>query len=153
MAAQERGTVAAVSSVSRWMLVAAALGGLVAACGGGGEFANKPRPAEPITITAAIDKHQVRVSPRAFGAGGITVLVSNQSGAAQELTFETNEIGGPTGGIRKSVGPIADGDTAELQVVPRQGAYLVSVKDKAIRPASIKVGAARPASNNALLTP
>jgi hypothetical protein len=136
------------------VLVAAALGGLVAGCGGGqSEFANKPRPPEPITITAAIDKHQVRVSPRTFGAGGITVLVSNQSGAAQQLTFETNEVGGPTGGIRKSVGPIADGDTAELQVVPRQGAYLVSVKDKAIQPASIKVGPARPSSSNDLLTP
>jgi hypothetical protein len=133
---------------------AVALGGFAAGCGSDqGEFANKPRPAEPITVTAAIDRDRVRVSPATFGAGGITVLVSNQSGAAQELSFETDEVAGPPDGVRKSVGPVADGDTAELQVVPRQGTYRLSVKDPAIRPAAIKVGPPRPSGQNDLLTP
>jgi uncharacterized protein (DUF58 family) len=154
----ERGTVAAVLSGSRWGLVAAgavALAGFAAGCGSDqGKFANRPRPPEPITVTAAIDHDRVRVSPATFGAGGITVLVSNQSGAAQELTFETDEIGGPPDAIRKSVGPVADGDTAQLQVnPPRRGTYRLSVKDPAIRPATITVGPRRPSSQNDLLTP
>jgi hypothetical protein len=151
------GTVAAVLSGSRWVLVAAgafALGGFAAGCGSDHKFANRPRPPEPITITAAIDHHRVRVSPATFGAGGITVLVSNQSGAAQELTFETDEVAGPPDAIRKSVGPVADGDTAQLQVdPPRPGTYRLSVRDAAIRPATIKVGPRRPSSQNDLLTP
>jgi hypothetical protein len=128
---------------------AMALGG----CGGSDHFANRPPPPAPITITAAIDHNRVRVSPSSFGAGGVTVLISNQSGAAQTLTFETNEIGGSEGGIRKSVGPVADGDTAQLQVDPRQGTYQLSAKDGSIRPAAIHVGPRRPSNRDNLLSP
>jgi hypothetical protein len=125
----------------------------LAGCGESDHFANRPPPPEPITITAAIDHNRIRVSPPSFGAGGVTVLISNQSGAAQTLTFETNEVGGSQGGIRKSVGPVADGGTAELQVDPRQGTYQLSTKDHAIRPAAIHVGKRRPANRDNLLSP
>jgi hypothetical protein len=132
--------------------LALALG--AAGCGGdSGKFANKPRPASPITVTAAIDKSRVRVSPPKFGAGPVTIIVSNQSGAAQQVTFETNEIGGTEGGIRKSVGPVGDTDTATLQVDPRQGTYQLSVKSKSVRPAAIAVGKPRASAQNQLLQP
>jgi hypothetical protein len=125
-----------------------------AGCGGGSNtFANKPRPPAPITVTAAIDKGRVRVSPTKFGAGPITVIVSNQSGAPQDVTFETNEVGGTAAGIRKSAGPVADQDTATLQVDPREGTYQLSVKSRSIRPAAITVGKPRPSSQDQLLQP
>jgi hypothetical protein len=135
--------------------VAAALTPALAAagCGGDGTFANKPRPAAPITVTAAIDQGRVRVSPERFGAGPITVIVSNQSGAAQELTFETDEVAGTQGGIRRSVGPVPAGSTAELQADPRQGTYRLGVRDRRIKPAALTVGPARPSGQGQLLQP
>ena len=151
MGGRGRGTVAAVRSGSAAVLVlagAAALGG----CGGSDHFANRPPPPAPITVTAAIDHNRVRVSPSTFGAGGVTVLISNQSGAPQTLTFETNEVAG-NAGITKSIGPVADGDTAELQVNPAKGTYRLRTKDGSIRPAAIHVGAKRPSNRDNLLSP
>jgi hypothetical protein len=132
---------------------ALALAGGISACGDSGTFANEPRPAAPITVTAAIDQSRVRVSPEKFGAGPVTVIVSNQSGSTQEITFETDEIGGTQGGIRKSTGPVADGGTASLQVDPRKGSYRLSVKDRAVQPAQLTVGAPRKSSQDELLQP
>jgi hypothetical protein len=132
---------------------ALALAGVSAGCGDSGTFANQPRPAAPITVTAAIDKSRVRVSPERFGAGPVTVIVSNQSGSAQDITFETDEIGGTQAGIRKSAGPVADQDTATLQVDPREGTYRLGVKSRAIKPAAITVGKARKSSQDELLQP
>jgi hypothetical protein len=132
---------------------ALALAGTAAGCGGDSKFANKPRPAVPITVTAAIDKSRVRVSPEHFGAGPITLIVSNQSGAAQDVTFETDEVGGTEGGIRRSAGPVADHDTATLQADPRPGTYRLSVRSRTIKPASIQVGKPRPSSQDQLLQP
>jgi hypothetical protein len=148
-----RGTVAAV----RWFVVSglvAALGLGAAGCGsGGGSFANEPRPPSPITVTAAISGDRVRVSPTTFGAGPITVIVSNQSGAEQTVTFETDEIGGSASGIRRSAGPVSDQDTTSFNVDPRQGTYRLSVGDKGIRPAAIEVGKPRRSSQDELLQP
>jgi hypothetical protein len=146
-------TVAAV----RWFVLSgllAALGLGAASCGSDdGSFANEPRPASPITVTAAISGDRVRVSPKTFGAGPITVIVSNQSGAAQTVTFETDEIGGSEGGIRRTAGPVSDQDTASFNVDPRQGTYLLSVRDKEIQPAAIEVGKPRPSAQDQLLQP
>lgn len=129
------------------------LAGSLSACGDSGRFANQPRPPAPITVTAAIDKSRVRVSPEKFGAGPVTIIVSNQSGLPQEITFETDEVGGTQAGIRKSVGPVADRDTANLQVDPREGAYRLSVKTRAIQPAQLTVGPPRKSSQDELLQP
>jgi hypothetical protein len=150
----ELGMVAAVRRGQRWVVMGAlALAGGISACGDSGTFANDPRPPAPITVTAAIDKSRVRVSPEKFGAGPVTVIVSNQSGSSQEITFETDEIGGTQGGIRKSSGPVADHDTASLQVDPREGTYRLSVKDRAVQPAQLTVGAPRKSSQDELLQP
>jgi hypothetical protein len=152
--APELGMVAAVRRGERWVVMGAlVLAGGISACGDSGTFANDPRPAAPITVTAAIDKSRVRVSPEKFGAGPITVIVSNQSGSEQQITFETDEVGGTQAGIRKSVGPVADHDTATLQVDPRKGTYRLSVKDRAVQPAQLTVGAPRKSSQDELLQP
>jgi hypothetical protein len=151
--ARGRGTVAAV----RWFVVSglvAALGVGAAGCGSAdGSFANEPRPPSPITVTAAISGDRVRVSPTSFGAGPITVIVSNQSGAEQTVTFETDEIGGTEGGIRRSAGPVADQDTASFNADPREGTYRLAVGDKEIRPAAIEVGKRRASGRDQLLQP
>ncbi len=67
---------------------------LVAGCGGDSDYANNPRPPAPINVTAAITNSKVSVSPQRFGAGPIVLIVSNQSSRAQEVTFETDELGG-----------------------------------------------------------
>jgi hypothetical protein len=154
-AAAELGTVAAVRRGERWVVLGV-LGPalLVAGCGGdSGHFANRPRPPAPITVTAAIDTSHVRVAPEKFGAGPITVIVSNQSGAPQRITFETDEVGGRLAGIRKSTGPVADRGTATLQVDPREGTYRLSVRSQAIKPATLTVGKPRPSSQDELLQP
>jgi hypothetical protein len=132
---------------------ALALAGTATGCGGDSKFANHPRPPAPITVTAAIDKGRIRADPTHFGAGPITVIVSNQSGSPQEITFETNEVGGTQGGIRKSAGPVNDKDTATLQADPREGTYRLSVKSRAIKPAAITVGKPRPSAQDQLLQP
>jgi hypothetical protein len=132
----------------------AALGTGTSACGSDqAAYKNVPRPPSPITVTASIDKHRVRVSPTRFGAGPVEIIVSNQSGAVRQVTFETDEIGGPAGGIRTSTGPIGATDTATIQVDPRKGTYRLGVRERAILPARIVVGARRPSAQNELLQP
>ena len=69
---------------------------LLAGCGGDdtADYQNKPRPPAPINVTAAIDGDRVRVSPVTFGSGPVVFIISNQSGAPQTVTFETDELGG-----------------------------------------------------------
>jgi hypothetical protein len=136
------------------VLVAGLAAGGAAGCGSGGStFANEPRPPAAITVTAAIDTDRVRVSPKTFGAGPITVIVSNQSGAAQTVTFETDEIGGTQGGIRKTAGPVPDQSTTSFNLNPRQGTYRLGVRDRSIQPAAVEVGRPRPSGQDQLLQP
>jgi hypothetical protein len=106
------------------------------------------RPAQPIMVTARIGGKRVEVSPASFGAGPVEVLVSNQSGRAQHLTFATDETGGGPAGIRSSTA-VPLGGTAQIQVSPRRGRYLLSVRDRGVRPASIHVGKPRRSSPDA----
>ena len=141
-----RGVVAAVGL--------AVLGAAADGCGSEqADYRNASRPPSPITVSAAIDQHRVRVSPKSFGAGPVTIIVSNQSGAAQRITFETDEVAGSSPGIRTSSGPVAPSDTTTLQADPREGTYRLGVGGHAIAPAAIVVGARRPSSQNQLLQP
>ena len=117
------------------------------------DYANEPRPASPITVTAAISDDRIRVSPATFGAGPVTIIVSNQSGAPQQITFETDEVAGDQSGIRKSAGPVNDSDTAQLQVDPREGTYRLAVEEGGIEPAQLEVGAPRKSGQDDLLLP
>jgi hypothetical protein len=126
---------------------------VVAGCGGGSHFANQPKPPAPITVSAAIDRSHVRVSPTSFGAGPVTIIVSNQSGAPQTVTFQTNEVAGSEPGITRTAGPVADRNTTTIQANPREGTYSLSVKAAGVRPAAIAVGKPRRASSDQLAQP
>lgn len=129
---------------------------LVAGCGGDDDTAgyqNEPRPPAPINVTAAIGEDRVRVSPPAFGSGPVVFIISNQSGEAQTVTFETNEIGGGSGGITRSTPEIAARSTGQLKVDPPEGTYRLSASTSGVRPAAIEVGERRESAQNELLQP
>ena len=119
----------------------------------GDEYGNKPRPPAPINVTAAIDSDRIRVSPRSFGSGPVVFIISNQSGAPQTVTFETNEIGGKSGGIKRSTQEIASRSTGELKVDPPQGSYVLTTEAAGIAPAELEVGARRASGQDELLQP
>jgi hypothetical protein len=117
------------------------------------EYGNEERPPAPITVTAAIDGERVRVSPRRFGSGPVVFIISNQSGAPQTVTFETDEIGGESGGITRSTPEISARSTGQLKVDPPEGTYRLSASTGGIRSAAIEVGARRESAQNELLQP
>ncbi len=129
-----------------------ALGTLAAGCGSEDDYENNPRPAAPIVVTAAISQDSVSISPRAFGAGPINLIVTNQTDDTQQATLETTDTRqGP--GISQRTGPINPSDTATLQVDIKTGTYEVGVADDAIKPARLVVGQDRPSAQNDLLQP
>ena len=135
------------------LVLAAAL--LLAGCGSdeAADYQNKPRPPAPINVTAAIDGDRVRVSPRSFGSGPAVIIISNQSGAPQTVTFETDEIGGDTGGITRSTPEIPARSTGQLKVDPPEGSYVLSTDAADITPAELVVGERRASAQDELLQP
>jgi hypothetical protein len=132
-------------------LPALALALSVSGCGSDNtSYKNTPRPPAPINVTAAITDSQIKVSPRRFGAGPIVLIISNQSTDAQSVTFETD---GGEAGIRQTTSAINPAGTAQLQLEVRQGTYELSVEDRRIRPASVRVGGQRASAQNELLQP
>ena len=136
-------------------MAAAGLMLLVVGCGGdsGQERSNTPRPPTPINVTAAIDDTEVRVSPATFGSGPVVFIVSNQSSQPQRLTFETDELGGDTGGIRQSTREIAPRSTGELKVDPPEGTYRLIASSGDVNPVAIEVSARRESAQGELLLP
>jgi hypothetical protein len=126
---------------------------LASGCGEEDDYKNEPRPATPIVVSAAITQDKVSVSPREFGAGPITLIVTNQTDNAQELTLETDEIGGGAPGIEQETGPISPGDTASLKADLREGTYKVGVNGRGIAAAALNVGEPRESAQNELLQP
>src|SRR5919201_4323178 len=106
---------------------------LVSSCGGS-DHRNANRPPVPINVSVQLSARKVSVSPAKFGAGPITLLVANQSGASQTVTID-----GPR--VRQSVGPINPEDTATLKVTVQPGAYTLATAEAAgLRPARLTVG-------------
>ena len=135
------------------MLPAAVLAAAVAACGAESDYQNKPRPPAPINATVAIDGKHVRVSPGTFGAGPVVFIISNQSGEAQKVTFESDELGAAHGGIKRSTEPIGPRSTGQLKVDAAQGSYTLSASAGDVTPANVEVSARRRSSQNDLLLP
>ncbi len=125
----------------------------LAGCGGSEQRENELRPAVPVTLTGAIHSDGVLISPAAVGAGQITLVVSNQSGAPQKVTFETDEIGGRTAGQQASSPLIPPRRTGRLTIKATPGVYSVHVADDAIRPARVLVGPPRKSGQNRVLLP
>lgn len=138
---------------ARALAAAAVLSGAVVACGEEDDYANEPRPPAPIVVSAAVTDNRVSVSPREFGAGPVNLIVTNQTERAQELTLETDEIGGDAPGIQQSTGPINPGDTASLKADLASGTYRVAVDSQNIRAAALDVGEERESAQNELLQP
>ena len=135
------------------VLVVVVLAFGVVSCGAESDYANKPRPPAPISVTAAIDKTRIRVSPPTFGGGPVVFIISNQSGADQKVTFETDELGAKNGGIRRATNTIEPRSTANLKVDASEGTYTLTASGDDVAPATIEVGKRRPSSQNDLLLP
>ena len=126
---------------------------LATACGGSEPRQNLDRPAAPITLTAAVHDDVIQVSPAVTGAGPIVLIVSNQTAKPQRVTFETDELGGRTGGNTASTPVIEPQGTGRLSIDARTGRYAVHVQDRTVRAAHVKVGPPRKSSQNQLLLP
>jgi len=141
-----------------WTRVAALLSGgvlitgLVAGCGGS-DFKNKPRPPVPIELTGVITDKNITVSPAKFGAGPITLIVSNQTQESHTVTLEGAPLQNkatPT----QTVGPINPLDTANIQQNLPEGKFVVKVSSSSpIKPATLIVGPKRSTSSNDVLLP
>lgn len=138
---------------ARYAVGALCAASVLSACGEEEDYKNEPRPPAPIVVSAAISDEKVSVSPRKFGAGPITLIVSNQTDDAQQITLETDELGGTQAGVRQRTGPINPGDTASIKADLRTGRYRVAVEGNGIEPAAVRVGRSRPSSQNELLQP
>jgi hypothetical protein len=127
----------------------------LAACGSSGhQYKNAARPPAPIVISAAIDDQRVSISPKRFGAGPITLLISNQSNATQQVTLETVDAPG-SGPGKKAVetGPINPRETASVKAVVEQGTYQLHTAGGGVRPVKLTIGRPRPSAQNDLLQP
>lgn len=123
---------------------------VAAGCGETKSYSNDPRPPSPIVLTASIGQDAVSVSPKSFGAGPVRLIITNQTSAAQEITFGTS---GGSAGFTQETGPINPGDTATLKAVVPRGKVSVKVQSDGIEPAELKVGPERASAQNELLQP
>lgn len=121
-----------------------------AGCGEEASYSNEPRPPQPIVLTAAITQAEVSVSPDRVGAGPVSLVITNQTNAAQEITFET---AGGDAGFTQQTGPINPGDTATLKADLPRGKVSVKVRGNGIAPAELEVGKRRGSAQNELLQP
>ena len=121
-------------------------------CGSSGHYANNPRPAAPIVITAAILPGKVSVSPDHFGAGPVSLVVTNQTGTSQQIML-VRRVNGTQQASGAQTGPINPHDTASLKADVDQGDYIVRAESDGIKPARISVGSRRASAQNELLQP
>lgn len=120
---------------------------VMAGCGGGKDFQDKPRPAVPIVLNGVITDQRVTVQPNRIGAGPIVITVANETQRSHTLTLDGPNIAP----IR--VGPINPQDTAQIQQNLQPGQYTVKAGSSQavpteIAPAHLIIGKARPASND-----
>jgi hypothetical protein len=135
------------------VLVAIAALAASSGCGAGSGYTNQPRPPASIVVTASISDDRVSVSPNAFGAGPISLIVTNQTSAAQRLTLESAGHPGAGPGLRQETAPISPQDTATLKADVTPGRYRVHVGADSIVAALLRVGRERASAQNDLLQP
>ncbi|MEA2394875.1 MAG: hypothetical protein QOJ82_2766 [Solirubrobacteraceae bacterium] len=126
---------------------------VLVACGAAADYRNDPRPPSPIVLTAAISDRSVSVSPRAFGAGPISLVVTNQTATAQRVILESASRPGAGPGLRQETAPISPRDTATLDAEVEPGRYTVHVEGDGITAARLRVGGKRASAQNELLQP
>ena len=113
---------------------------LAASCGGDENYPNSPRPSSAIVLSASITSEAVSVFPTRFGAGPVSLVITNQTAAAQQIGFKAE---GRADGFDQQTGPINPGDTATLRAVVPRGKVTVKVLGDGIEPAELRVGAKR----------
>jgi hypothetical protein len=126
---------------------AAVIAALLAGCGGGKDFADKPRPAAPVQLNGVITKDGVQISPAHIGAGPVQILVSNQTNAPHTLELNGSKTAALT------TAPIGAGNTGQIQTTLEQGVYTVKAGSaqavvKELKPAHLVIGPERTDSNN-----
>jgi hypothetical protein len=140
----------------RWAVVAAcvlATVGVLLGCGADRrDYANLNRPPVPVVVSASIDDSTVTVSPRRLGAGPITLVITNQSKASQQVTLEQDARGAPADATVQT-GPINPRETAQIQASVEQGAYALHVGGTKVRAAHLVVGRERASAQHDLMTP
>ena len=128
------------------IVAAVALAGATG-CGSDDEARSEQRPPVPVNVSVNLGPDQLTASPKRFGAGPVTLLIANQSGASQTLTVD-----GPR--LRRSVGPVNPQDTVTVRLRMEQGEYTISAEESAgLREAKLTVGPERPSAQNDLLLP
>jgi hypothetical protein len=125
----------------------------IAGCGTSSDYKNDPRPPSPIVLTASIDDQRVSVSPQRFGAGPISLIVTNQTNTSQSVTLESAQKAGSGPGLRQVTAPISPRDTATLKADVKPGRYTVHVRGDGIIAARLQVGPTRASAQNDLLQP
>lgn len=130
---------------------AAAVAVGIAGCGSDDDYKNEPRPPAPIVLTASVSKDRISVSPASFGAGPVSLIITNQTGAPVEVTFESR--GAAKGGFSQKTGPINPADTATVKADVPEGGAVVKVGSSDVEPATLRVGPLRESSQNQLLLP
>ncbi len=132
------------------ILVAVATGLLIAGCGGGSTFANRPRPPTVVDLTVNVTNQRVMVSPASVGLGPLEVFVTNE--ASRTATLMLLE---PHGGVLADTGPLNPQSTAHFTVAPKtRGTYALTAGARSgIRPASLSIGPPRGSGDSALLEP
>ena len=126
---------------------------VLAGCGDTADSRTDPRPPAPIVLTASISDQRVSVSPRSFGAGPISLIVTNQTKTAQRVTLESIDAAGQGPGLKQETAPISPRDTATLKADVDPGRYSVHVAGDAIAAAALRVGPERKSAQNDLLQP
>jgi hypothetical protein len=144
----ERGWIRAAALLSGGALV----GALIAGCGGS-DFKNKPRPPVPIQLTGVITDKNITVSPARFGAGPVTLIISNQTQSSHSVKLEPAALNNKSAATQ-TVGPINPLDTANIQQNLTEGKWVVKVSsDGSIKSATLTVGPPRKSSSNDVLLP
>jgi hypothetical protein len=123
---------------------------VAAGCGGGGSYANTPRPPVSVTVTAAIRTDGVVISPSKLGAGPIVLIATNETGTPQTLTVSQDTSG--TSDRAASTGPINPQGVGQVKIDLVQGRYTIRPSG-ATKPAILRVGKLRPSAQNELLQP
>lgn len=120
---------------------------VVAGCGSE-DFANEPRPASPVELSARIDDRGIEIAPSTIGAGLATITISNQSDDDVQLDFD-----GPTNESNRSTNPIPAGGVSSLKLALEQGDYTIEPDVSSIPSGTLNVGPDRPSAQNDLLLP
>ena len=134
------------------LLVAGALLAVLATGCRSEDFQNKPRPPQPVQLTAVITPGRVSLEPNEIGAGPVVIVVSNQDDASHTVSLTGN-------GVREVVGPINPLDTATLQKsLAVEGVYRLSAGSPVagvddIKPARLSVGRGRQSARDDVQVP